>query len=292
MLLDILKNKAQKGVDVRILGFVNPALMNSFIAQRFDSGKAYLVTNVSTIKSIDALRQEPTLTKKACLNIIGHTAGAVHVKMVVLSNAKKAWGFVGGIDFVNSRHTKFRWHDVQALIKGPAVFGLYNHFCNMWNENLNRDAAIFNVDGKKIPSFEAGAQTISDDERKQKEIFLSSLTDSFDYNVQLLRTIPQFNYPSYNILPESQPISFAPNGCFEIRTAWKKALLAATQYIYIEDQCFWSTEVMSWINEAIRTPRPDLRVILVISGMSDPSDPKFPDQAILTNSINKSLLKI
>ena len=97
VLLDILKNKAQKGVDVRILGFVNPALMNSFIAERFDSGKAYLVTNVSTIKSIDALRQEPTLTKKACLNIIGHTAGAEHVKMVVLRMLRKLGDLLVGL---------------------------------------------------------------------------------------------------------------------------------------------------------------------------------------------------
>jgi sugar-specific transcriptional regulator TrmB len=71
---------------------------------------------------------------------------------------------------------------------------------------------------------------------------------------------------------ELPPISFAPNGIFEIRDAWRKAILAADQYIYIEDQYMISEEVMSWINQAIRT-HPDLKVILLAPLIGDPRDP-------------------
>src|SRR5262249_15831013 len=81
----------------------------------------------------------------------------------------------------------------------------------------------------------------------------------------------------------------APNGLFEIRAAWQKAVRAATDYIYMEDQGFWSTEVLGWVNDAIRNS-PNLRGILMASGGADPNDPVMPDQEILTPSVEQSVL--
>jgi hypothetical protein len=56
----------------------------------------------------------------------------------------------------------------------------------------------------------------------------------------------------------------------------------------MEDQAFWSYDIMSWINQALKN-RPGLYVILLTSGAADPNDPQFPD-AFLCNSINHGLL--
>jgi phosphatidylserine/phosphatidylglycerophosphate/cardiolipin synthase-like enzyme len=64
---------------------------------------------------------------------------------------------------------------------------------------------------------------------------------------------------------------------FEVRSAWFNAVLTAERYVYIEDQGFWSVEVMIWLNQALKA-RDDLKVILV-KGTTDPNDPPFPAYA-------------
>ncbi len=76
------------------------------------------------------------------------------------------------------------------------------------------------------------------------------------------------------MLPEGDPISFASQGLFEVELAWRKAILAAEQYIYMEDQGFWSVDVFKWIKQALEN-RPNLKVILA-TGVKDPADPELP----------------
>jgi phosphatidylserine/phosphatidylglycerophosphate/cardiolipin synthase-like enzyme len=104
-----------------------------------------------------------------------------------------------------------------------------------------------------------------------------------------MRTVPVFRYATLNVLPENRAPAAAPNGLFEIRAAWEKAVRAATDYIYMEDQSFWSVEVFDWANAAIKA-NPNLRVILMASGGADPDDPDMPEQEILTLALDKSLL--
>jgi phosphatidylserine/phosphatidylglycerophosphate/cardiolipin synthase-like enzyme len=109
--------------------------------------------------------------------------------------------------------------------------------------------------------------------------------------VQSLRTVPPAKYKFFSGADETNPpISFAPDGLFEFRTALKKAITNAKTYIYIEDQAFISQEVFKWIAEAIKK-EPKLSVILLTSGAADPTDRESPPE-FLTNAINRGLFDL
>ena len=87
-------------------------------------------------------------------------------------------------------------------------------------------------------------------------------------------------------------MSFAPDGRFEFKLALQKAINLAEKYIYVEDQGFFSQEIMKWIRERLDKTR-FLKVILV--HRADPADqpPKNPGQCTsITNiAINNHLAK-
>ncbi|HEY1365832.1 MAG TPA: phospholipase D-like domain-containing protein [Gaiellaceae bacterium] len=278
-LAEVLKQKAKAGVDVRVLGWLSFAVMGSNLAMKV--GAATAAVNAATMASIVDLRSEPALSTGAALDVLGHTAGAVHTKLVVIGDATQAIGFTGGLDFVPSRWAE-TWHDIVVKVEGPAVQGLYDWFRLIWNENAGRKATVFTLGAKKVPTTAPGTSAL-----KTRAL---ATTKKGSHHVQSVRTVPVFKYTMFNIFPENRAPAEAPNGLFEIRAAWEKAIRAATDYIYIEDQAFWSVEVFEWVNAAIRA-NANLRVILMASGGADPDDPEMPLQEILTLSIDNSLLK-
>ncbi len=288
VLLDILKAKAQAGVDVRVLAWVSFAIMDSNIAQKSGAGSIARV-NAFSMEAVKQLRADPKLAKKVVLNVISHTAGSVHNKFVVIGNDANAAGFTGGIDFQAMRiaHVnhpgKEVWHDVMAKVEGEAVQAMYDHFQHMWQENLKRPVKRFRYTGSDLPSFVPETPVIP-------ARTLTLADPGTKHHVQTLRTMPQFNYKWYNCLPENSPISYAPKGIFEYKVALRKAMRAATSYIYIEDQSYWSQEILSWANEAIKL-QPNLKVILLLPGGADPVDGEQDDAAKHTQSINHGLLE-
>jgi phosphatidylserine/phosphatidylglycerophosphate/cardiolipin synthase-like enzyme len=286
-MVDLLKAKAKAGVDVRILGWVSFAMMaDNFVQTRaVQHGLGWIRdVNIATLASIQELRTEPALAEKAWVNILTHSAGAAHAKLVLVGTGGNAIGYTGGLDFVGDRHGSQphpakQWHDVQAKVEGPAVQAMHDYFRDMWNEVRGRKArplrlAFTNLDSHTPGSPALAARTLS-------------TTPVGGHHVQSLRTLPQFNYTSTNRLPENDKISFAPAGLFEIRTAWINALKAAERYIYIEDQSFWSVELMSVLRDAIKA-HADLKVILV-AGVADPTDPVYPPYGLV--ALSQGLLK-
>ncbi len=290
-LIDLLKDKAKQGVDVRVLGWVSDELMSNVRAQ-VDGFENIAEMNAVTMNSIKALRGRPDgIPKGAMLNTIGHVAGTVHTKIVVVGNATNAVGFTGGLDFHQLRWSQPQhpgsesWHDVQAMVEGQAVQDLYDTFRRMWNENLMHAAKRLLFESIERPSYEAGTPEVP-----MRTLALALPPPlATGHHAQSLHTVPAATYHPDSILKSPGSISFAPNGLFEIKAAWRKAILAADTYIYIEDQSFWSQEVLQWVNTAIKA-QPNLKVILVTSGEKDPADPEFDWNAIWTESINQGLL--
>jgi phosphatidylserine/phosphatidylglycerophosphate/cardiolipin synthase-like enzyme len=297
-LIDVLSTKARVGVEVRILGWLSFGAMGSsiynYIADTI-AGVApslsipYRSVNAATMKAVSDLRKDDTLRPymQAILNVIGHTAGGIHSKLVVIGNNTRAVGFTGGLDFSNNRWAhpghpgKEFWHDAVAQVEGPAVQALYDWFQDMWQENLKRPVKRFKLDSKELPSFLPRTPALP-----ARTLPTTPLPEN--HSVQSLRTVSAFNYKWYNCLPENPPCSFASKGIFEVRIAMRKALRNAQTYVYMEDQSFWAQEVLGWVNEAIKA-RPDLRVILVTNGRTDPLDPEFPAGTLAT-AFNRGLL--
>lgn len=332
-LIDILKQKAQRGVDVRVMGWISYSIMTdrphpllwvfpplqTAVANSLHASNAGIASmgkiNAQTMNSIKELRTEPMLAKKCLLNILGHSAGAVHIKGCIVGKKPpagnaQAIAFTGGIDFEQQRWADYGhelvpvlataphpgwapavpvpyWHDVQAAIEGPGAQGFYNHYLQMWNEVLARDTQEFRFEGGSLKSRVSGTPNISSITIDASVLAASPMT----HHVQSLRTIPAFNYHWYNCLPEGQAASFAPNGVFEVRAAWRKAIMSAERYIYIEDQSFSSREIMEWINARI-AQRPNLRVIFVRPGSGDPNDAPTDTSEIDAEAFNRGLLGI
>ncbi len=322
---ELLKKKARDGVEVRTLGWIPYALMTTHAApipilgglinpllanaiQRAKKGRFLVNLSAQNMNATNDLRLEPQIGKNAMLNVLGHSAGSMHVKASLVGTRpdgaghSRMVGFAGGIDLVTDRWAEYGhvpnpgwvdvpnppfWHDMQARIQGKAAQGLYDHFRAMWNENLRREPLRFYFEGKHFYSYVAGATPVP--ERKVDLPLMG--TPALTHHVQSLRTVPAFNYRWYNCLPEGQAARFAANGLFEIRAAWRKALLAAERYIYMEDQYFYSRELFEFVNTAIRS-HAGLKVVVMMKGGPDPSDEPVDQRLPLHESINLGLLGI
>jgi len=292
-LLPILIEKARVGVDVRVMAWVSPALVDNALSQ-LSGGSNFAEINRHTLLSIKALRAAPEIGGKAILNVLAHPAGSAHAKVVLVGDSTFTAAFTGGIDLVADRfattgHVGLEtWHDVVAKIEGEAVQRVYDWYRDLWEENRDpaRKPVSATVNGEEIVSLLSSTPALPARTLPTAVRNVASPT----HHVQSLRTIPQFRYASaLTIVPRAKPISFAPDGSFTVAAALRKALTAAQRLIYLEDPAYWSREQLSWVNAAVKA-QPGLRVILLMSGGRDPNDPAIDDYEILCESINHGLL--
>ncbi|MFY9244080.1 MAG: phospholipase D-like domain-containing protein, partial [Polaribacter sp.] len=327
-LIDLLAAKAASGVDVRVMGWISwaanrPNPVPLLGAQRSRQVRASLNAvpdiggmislNAETMDAVQFLRNQPNMAKSCILNSLSHTAGAVHIKGAVIGSADpnspgdfSAVAFTGGLDFQMIRWAQYGhenrptwtadtdiqsnfWHDMQAMIDGPAAQAFYDHFKEMWRESLLRQPQVYRLNNANLPDWVAKTPNVPT--RTITGNFIQQPAPPPTHHVQSARTIPAFNYHPGNIFPEGTAYSKATNGLFEVRACWRKAISGAQRYIYMEDQGYYSREVMEWVNDAIRA-QPDLRVILMMSGAGDPNDAPRDEKLILERSLNNGLLGI
>lgn len=74
-----------------------------------------------------------------------------------------------------------------------------------------------------------------------------------DVTVQMLRTVPESTY------------GFLPRGEFSILDAYLRALNSAQEFVYLENQFLWSTEIVQVLADKIRhPPTDDFRLVVVL----------------------------
>lgn len=289
-LLELLVEKARAGVDVRVMGWCHHAIINSYLGLSLAANIAGL--NVMTLESIRALRNEPEIGGRAILNVVHHTGGAAHAKLVVVGDNTTAVGFTGGSDFVYNRlatslHPNgMSWHDIMARVEGPAVQGLYDWFKDTWD-----DATTLGGRPRPQTTFRTQVGELRSTLLTSPPVAARTFTtpSGSKHHAQSLRTLPAHQYATVSFAG-SAPASAAPvAGEFKLKDAWQKAISAATRYIYMEDQSFQSTEILGWVNARLKAV-PDLRVVLVTGGGTDPNDAATDTHAYLCQSLNGSLL--
>jgi phosphatidylserine/phosphatidylglycerophosphate/cardiolipin synthase-like enzyme len=199
--------------------------------------------------------------------------GSHHMKLVVLRHAGQPEhdvAFVGGIDLCHSRRDdadhrgdpqrqqmaavyggRPPWHDVQMMIRGPAVGDVETVFRERWEDpapvSRNPLARLHDL----VSHVEDGARPLPAQRPDPPPCGNRA--------VQVLRTYPR-RRPGYG---------FAPDGERSIARGYLKVLPLARSLIYLEDQYLWSTAVVAALADALRR-NPALRLIAVIPG--------FPDQ--------------
>jgi phosphatidylserine/phosphatidylglycerophosphate/cardiolipin synthase-like enzyme len=143
------------------------------------------------------------------------------------------------------------WHDIQLAIRGPVVADVETVFRERWEDPapLTRNP------------IDQVSELIRRDDRSPNPLPAQLLDPptAGSNNVQLLRTYPKRRrgYP------------FAPDGERSVARAYNKVIKGAHSLIYLEDQYFWSTSIVTCFAEALRA-NPRLHLIAVI--------PHHPDQ--------------
>ncbi|MGY1812721.1 phospholipase D family protein [Blastococcus sp. SYSU D00820] len=200
--------------------------------------------------------------------------GSHHQKFVVLrhdQDATKDVAFVGGIDLCHSRRDDAEhrgdpqavamasaygptppWHDVQLMLRGPAVHVLDTVFRERWDDPNSPDTdhpiawvrdrlRHARLDGDPLPPQ------------------LPPPPEMGPAYVQNLRTYPAIR----------PPYRFAPQGERSVARGYSKAIKRARRLVYLEDQYMWSAEVARLFADALRD-NPDLHLVVVV--------PRVPDQ--------------
>ena len=260
--LDDLKAMVTAGVDVRLLVWTSPFLVN------FKQAGSRLLQvwsiNVHSLQSVLDLRQLPGMLDKVVLNTLAHPLSAMHIKMTVCGDSTGFRAYASGIDFVQNRNTPpvhdatHFWHDLAIKVEGTGADSLHDLFVSLWNEELSRSPKVFKAFKSEIPSY-AGDPLMLDPKTNPPGTVGT-------HHTQTLRTLPTMNFTFFAsdrledvgcierlVSGFKQPkLSFAPDGIFEFRAAQRKAINAAQEFIYIEDQAFWNYDLADWINGRLK----------------------------------------
>ena len=214
-----------------------------------------------------------TVGGECLLDMRVRPGGSHHMKLAVLrhrDHPERDRAFVGGIDLCHSRRDDHRhfgdpqkqpmadvygsrppWHDVQAMIAGPAVADVETVFRERWED----PAPLTRNPVHRIMDLLGHEDCKADPLPPQA----ADPPPCGTMAVQLLRTYP-FKRPGYD---------FAPDGERSIARGYSKAIAQARSLIYLEDQYLWSTDVAEVLARALRA-NSGLHLIAVI--------PRFPDQ--------------
>ncbi|MPQ98034.1 phospholipase [Modestobacter sp. I12A-02628] len=201
--------------------------------------------------------------------------GSHHQKFVVLrhrDDPSRDVAFAGGIDLCHSRRDDAEhrgdpqpqsmspaygdtpgWHDVQLMLRGPAVAVLDTVFRERWEDPTSADVdhpiawVRDTLHGARLdpgplppaypPPPECGPHV-----------------------VQTLRTYPAIR----------PPFDFAPKGERSVARGYTKAITEARRLVYLEDQYMWSADVARLFADAL-SGQPHLELVVVV--------PRVPDQA-------------
>jgi phosphatidylserine/phosphatidylglycerophosphate/cardiolipin synthase-like enzyme len=200
--------------------------------------------------------------------------GSHHQKFVVLRHDQdptRDVAFIGGIDLCHGRRDDADhrgdpqglpmaaaygpnppWHDVQLMLRGPAVGVLDTVFRERWDDpnGADTDHPIAWVRDKLHH-----ARLEGDPLPPQ----LPAPPPAGSALVQNLRTYPAIR----------PPYDFAPAGERSIARGYSKAIKRARRLVYLEDQYMWSGEVARLFAEAL-ADNPRLHLVVVV--------PRVPDQ--------------
>jgi phosphatidylserine/phosphatidylglycerophosphate/cardiolipin synthase-like enzyme len=235
----------------------------------------------------------PPLRERVLLDWSGAATGSHHMKAVVVisGGGTDIVAFVTGIDPWKYRrdsapHTSFSdpsdglpfgWHDAAIRLNGAAARAVYDTFVDRWREAstlppkrylsslLPPALEPFNPSaGPPLPTAPPTAPVVN---RPQQAVQILRSRYAWKYENPLSPKRTRWDGP---------PLS--TGGFYEVFRTFKKAILAAVKYIYIEDQYLRDNPVGSVAFSlfphlvAVAAAR-DVKLIFVGSGRGDPDDP-------------------
>src|SRR4051794_12744572 len=204
--------------------------------------------------------------------------GSHHQKFVVLrhpSRPERDVAFVGGIDLCHSRRDDAEhlgapqpqpmarqygdsppWHDIQLMIRGPAVGDVETVFRERWEDPQPLSRSPLRRASDALRHDQARITPLPEQ--------LPDPAPCGPHPLQLLRTYPH-RIGGY---------AFAPDGERSVARGYLKAVGRARTLVYVEDQYLWSEGVADLFTDVL-TRHPGLHLVAVL--------PHFPDQNTRTS---------
>jgi phosphatidylserine/phosphatidylglycerophosphate/cardiolipin synthase-like enzyme len=178
-----------------------------------------------------------------------------HQKFVVI-DGKRA--IIGGLDLDERRWDDARhrqradrtWHDISALVEGPAVADIARHFAELWNRELPRFRAV-------VAEWTDGVA---------RRLTLEPLSEAPDPGrltaqegeavVQVVRTRSR---------KSRSPLALGPVAHLrELKAAHRQVIGSARRLLYIEAQFFRSADAAHWVIDRLKRV-PQLQVVVLVA---------------------------
>ncbi|QLC26309.1 hypothetical protein HFP57_15570 [Parasphingopyxis algicola] len=171
--------------------------------------------------------------------------------------------FIGGLDlderrWDDSEHDRpadETWHDLSAIVDGPAAGDAAQNFVDLWNAELTRFAEIVGQwTSDETPDIAAGPL-----DRIDGPVPAAPRHDA-DATVQLLRTRSRHSASlfAFGPVPDIR----------ELKLAHRQVIGAARKRLYVEAQFFRSQDAAHWVIAALRD-NPALEVVILIANVPE-----------------------
>lgn len=245
-LADVLRRKAAQGVDVRIL-------LDHYGCTFSRDGKTPFEFAITGQQASADLKFLNPKIQSFVQELAGYASS--HEKMIVIDGKH---GVAGGIDFDDDKNDGLNhnrdhrvsifWHDVAAFVEGKAAYGLEETFARRWK------IAHDSMKDKKPPPDKFTAKDNTDATIK-------------DHDAETIRTFDPS--PLFGFLP-----NLIDDTVEEILESYRRAILAARYYVYMEHQYLYYPKILEFIEQAMKDNK-DLRVIWVLPFFTEESrDPE------------------
>ncbi|HYI10834.1 MAG TPA: hypothetical protein VEK57_17370, partial [Thermoanaerobaculia bacterium] len=167
--------------------------------------------------------------------------------------------FLGGIDPRKDRYdsdphpeidpdrpNQKSWHDIHCRVRGKAAWDVYRNYRQRWNAGLeNPDLITSFGEPTLIPTAEPA-------DEGDPEVTL----DQGPHTVQINRTIAPH-------LEEYAPYVNTQTGDLSVLKSYQRIIDEARQFLYIEDQYFWSRDIAQRIHDALFENRIEFVMLLL-----------------------------
>ncbi len=178
-----------------------------------------------------------------------------HQKFVVIDGTR---AIIGGLDLDERRWDDRRhrqranetWHDISALLEGPAAGDAARHFARLWNRELPRYRATVDE------WIQGSEQKLMLDPLSEAPVPDATPGPEGEATVQLARTLSRIDRSAFAI---------GPRACIrELKAAHRNLILSARRQLYVEAQFFRSNDAADWVEAALRAS-PELEVIILVA---------------------------
>jgi phosphatidylserine/phosphatidylglycerophosphate/cardiolipin synthase-like enzyme len=265
-LADVLRRKAEQGTKVRLLmdGY------GSGIGRNSAGPVGRFSVSGQQIKA-DLLHLNPNMrvfVQNSIQTVFDQGLNSYHEKMMV---ADGKWGVVGGIDFDDDKNnssihlrkhrTSYLWHDIAAFVEGKAALGLEEAFVRRW----------------MLARGEAQSRDNPPDPLPE----VISVVDRTDASIELVEAESVRTFDPTPVL--GFMVNLHSDETKEILESYKRAILAARYYVYLEHQYIYYPEIGETCVQAMRD-NPDLQIIWCIPFFTEETQDPAAEKAALVEA--------